>query len=68
MKTLIFCLMLLGASPAYAYTVTCTNCSNNLLQTLERMTNREQLTTMTKEYDEAIQQTAAQIEMVRQNI
>lgn len=51
-----------------AYTVHCTNCSEKVVQMLERATNIQQLQTMLKEYDEAIQQTAAQLEMVQQNI
>lgn len=51
-----------------AYTVYCTNCSDKITQMLERITNVEQLKTMLKEYDEAIQQTAAQLQMVQQNI
>ena len=61
-------LLALLVTPARAYVVTCTNCSNTLLQALERITNMEQLTTMMKEYEEAIQQTQQQIRMVQQNI
>ncbi len=61
-------LVWLCATPAYAITVTCTNCSNNLLQILDRMTNMEQLSTLINEYHESITQTAQQIRMVQQNI
>ena len=58
----------LCASPAHALTVACTNCSNNLMQALDRVTNVDQLSTMLKEYQEAVEQTRQQITMVQQNI
>lgn len=61
-------LLALLVTPAHAYTVYCTNCSNALMQALDRVTNMEQLSTMMKEYQEAIQQTQQQIRMVQQNI
>lgn len=54
--------------PAHAETVYCWNCSDKVTQALDRITNLEQLQMLLKEYDEAIQQTAAQLEMVQQNI
>lgn len=70
MKKLIFSLLALAfmVAPAHALTVVCTNCSNMFTQALERVTNMEQLSTMMKEYQEAIQQTQQQIRMVQQNI
>lgn len=65
---LITALMWLCAPPAHAITVTCTNCSNSLLQMLDRVTNMEQLSTLINEYHESITQTAQQIRMVQQNI
>lgn len=56
------------ATPAYAITVTCTNCSTNLIQLLDRITNVEQLTNAIKQYQEAVEQTRQQITMVQQNI
>ena len=56
------------ATPAYAITVTCTNCSTNLIQLLDRITNVEQLTNTIKQYQEAVEQTRQQITMVQQNI
>ena len=56
------------ATPAQALTVTCTNCSTNLIQLLDRITNVEQLTNAIKQYQEAVEQTQQQITMVRQNI
>jgi type IV secretion system protein TrbJ len=53
---------------AQSLTVTCTNCSDKFTQMLERVTNIEQLAELQKVYNEAIVQTAQQIEMVRQNI
>ena len=49
-------------------TVYCTNCSDKFMQAIEKATSLEQLKTLVKEYDEAIQQTAAQLQMVQQNI
>lgn len=69
MKILCSALLLLSISvPCHSRAVYCTNCSNSLLQALERATNMQQLSTLLKEYDEAIRQTAAQLEMVQQNI
>lgn len=64
---IIFCCCT-NAAQTFADTVYCVNCSENATQALERVTNLEQLQTLLKEYDEAIQQTAAQLEMVQQNI
>ena len=60
-KSLVFALLVCCAAPAapvHADTVYCWNCSENVTQALDRVTNLEQ----------AIQQTAAQLEMVQQNI
>ena len=62
----LFCCSL--AAPAQADTVYCTNCSNSALQALERAIAASQLAELKTAYDEYIQQTAAQLEMVRQNI
>ena len=70
-KSLVFALLVCCATPAapvHADTVYCWNCSENVTQALDRVTNLEQLQTLIKGYDEAIQQTAAQLEMVQQNI
>lgn len=70
-KSLVFALLVCcvaPAAPVCADVVYCTNCSNKTIQALERITNLEQLRTLIKGYDEAIQQTAAQLEMVQQNI
>lgn len=70
MKVLFYALffVLLTGNSSAAYTVHCTNCSDKITQMLERITNVEQLKTLLKEYDEAIEQTAAQLQMVQQNI
>ena len=60
--------LVLFATPASALTVTCTNCSNMLVQMLDRITNVEQLSNALKQYQEAVEQTRQQIEMVRQNV
>ena len=70
-KSLAFALLVCctaPAAPVHADTVYCWNCSENVTQALDRVTNLEQLQTLIKGYDEAIQQTAAQLEMVQQNI
>ena len=62
-KSLVFALLVCCAAPAapvHADTVYCWNCSENVTQALDRVTNLEQLQTLIKGYDEAIQQTAAQ--------
>lgn len=53
---------------AHAKVVYCTNCSDRVTQAIEKATSLEQLKTLLKEYDEAIEQTAAQLQMVQQNI
>ncbi|MCI7568970.1 MAG: P-type conjugative transfer protein TrbJ [Desulfovibrio sp.] len=70
-KSLVFALLVCCSTPgvpALADVVYCTNCSDKVTQALERVTSLEQLQTLIKSYDEAIQQTAAQLEMVQQNI
>lgn len=65
----MICLLTLSAPlNAYAGTVYCTNCSTRVTQAIEKATSLEQLKTLLKEYDEAIEQTAAQLQMVQQNI
>lgn len=65
---LITALLWTGTTPAHALTVTCTNCSTNLVQLLDRITNMEQLQNIIGQYQENIQQTAQQIRIVQQNI
>ena len=60
--------LVLFAAPAQARTVTCTNCSNHLVQALERITNVEELQTLTSQYNEMIRQTATQLEMLANEI
>lgn len=60
--------LVMFATPAHALTVTCVNCSTNLIQMLDRITNVEQLSNAIKRYQEAVEQTRQQINMVRQNI
>ncbi|MDL2280108.1 P-type conjugative transfer protein TrbJ, partial [Desulfovibrio sp. OttesenSCG-928-G11] len=60
--------LVMFATPAHALTVTCTNCSTNLVQLLDRITSMEQLQNVIGQYHENIQQTAQQIRMVQQNI
>ena len=44
------------------------DCSNMLVQALDRITNMEELSTLMSDYQESITQTAQQIRMVQQNI
>ena len=68
-KYIAFILALaLFAPPAHAITVTCTNCSTNFMQALDRVTNVEQLSSLMKQYQEAVEQKRQQIRMVQQNI
>ena len=60
--------MLLNTTPARAYTVTCTNCSNLVTQALEQITGIEQLAQLQSQVSEAMTQTAQQIQMVQQLI
>lgn len=60
--------VMLLAGNASALTFVCANCSTNLVQMLDRITNVEQLSSLLKQYDEAVTQTAQQIRMVQQNI
>ena len=60
--------LVMFASPAHALTVTCTNCSTNLVQLLDRITSMEQLQNVIGQYQENIEQTAQQIHMVQQNV
>ena len=70
MKTslIIIIALLLVPVQTMSGTVYCTNCSDKFMQAIEKATSLEQLKTLVKEYDEAIQQTAAQLQMVQQNI
>ena len=54
--------------PVHADTVYCVNCSDKLTQMLDRVTNVQQLQTLMKAYSEAVQQTAAQLELVAQHV
>ncbi|MDL2279243.1 P-type conjugative transfer protein TrbJ [Desulfovibrio sp. OttesenSCG-928-G11] len=61
-------LCVLSAAPAFAASFVCKNCSTNVVQALDRITNVEQLQNLIKQYQEAVEQTRQQIEMVRQNV
>ena len=65
---LIGILSLCAPAVGHAKAVYCTNCSDRVTQAIEKATSLEQLKTLMKEYDEAIRQTAAQLQMVQQNI
>ena len=65
---ILIVVLLMNSAPASAMTVTCTNCSDKILQMLERVTNIEQLESMYRTYAEEMMQTQQQIMMVKQNI
>ena len=64
----VICLALAMPVPGSAYTVYCTNCSNQFMQALDRVTNVEQLARLWAQYEEDVIQTAQQLRMVQQNI
>lgn len=61
-------MVLAAFRPVTADVVYCTNCSSRFTQALDRVTNLSQLSTLTNQYTEAIQQTAQQIQMVQNMI
>lgn len=65
---LVMTMLALFASSTQAIVVTCTNCSNSLMQSLDRVTNVEQLSSLLKQYQEAVEQTRQQLTMVQQNV
>jgi len=56
------------AAPAWAGTVYCWNCSDKWTQTMERVTNVEQLQNAIKTYHEAMEQTQKQIQILQTTI
>lgn len=56
------------ASPSYAKSGYCTNCSEKWTQALDRVTNVQQLATAMAHYAEGVRQTTQQIRMVQQNL
>jgi P-type conjugative transfer protein TrbJ len=74
MKKIIFALLIglpvvvLPSSESRALTVYCTNCSETWTQSVERVTNIEQLQTLINQYNENITQTEQQIALVANNI
>lgn len=69
MKTLWICLIALClASPIYGVTVSCTNCSNTAMQALEYAIGSQQLANLKQAYEQYVEQTAKQLQMVQQNI
>ena len=56
------------AGSGQAYTVYCTNCSEQFTQALDRVTNVEQLKNLIGTYQEAMEQTQQQIALVQNNI
>ena len=70
MKKFIFVILfaLANVNMAEAKSVYCTNCSNNMIQAIERATSIDQLKELSKQYAEDLEQTEAQLRMVQQNI
>ena len=67
-RTGFFIFFLLMASPSFAYTVYCTNCSTQWVQAMERATNLQQLAKLADQLVQEVSQTEQQIRMVQQNI
>lgn len=65
---LIFTFFIFMASPSYAKSGYCTNCSEKWTQALDRVTNVQQLATAMDHYAEGVRQTTQQIRMVQQNL
>lgn len=68
MATVASAIIFLMASPSYARTVYCTNCSDKFQQAIERVTGIDQLAKLSAQVHEAVVQTEQQITMVQQNI
>lgn len=68
--TLLSAVLIIGAlaTPGWALTVACVNCSDNWTQQMERITNLEQLKNTLNSYHEAIEQTRQQIALVQNNM
>lgn len=64
----VFALLLTLASPAHSMTVYCSNCSNEWVQAMDRVTNVQQLSTAIDQYSQAVTQTEQQIRMVQLNL
>ena len=58
----------LYTAPAHAGNVYCVNCSTSAMQALEKALANSQLAELKLAYDQYVQQTAQQIQMVQQNI
>ena len=58
----------LHTAPAHADSVYCVNCSTSAMQALEKALANSQLAELKLAYDQYVQQTAQQIQMVQQNI
>jgi len=56
------------STPAWSETVYCWNCSNQWTQTMDRITNLEELSNAVKTYHEAIEQTQQQIQILQTTI
>ena len=56
------------SAPSFGLSVYCTNCSNEWVQMMERVTNLQELANLSDQLVQEISQTEQQITMVRQNI
>lgn len=70
MRIVLFILLIgfLWIKSAVAYTVYCTNCSNEATSLLQKALQTSHLAELKKAYEEYIQQTVQQITMVQQNV
>jgi|GEM_PF-395773 len=63
-----FVLSFSNVATSNAVTVTCVNCSDNILQVLDRITSLDELATLASSYEESVTQTLQQIQMVQNQI
>ena len=66
-RTMVLCFALtvvLASTVQAGLVVTCTNCSEKLIQILDRVTNVEELATLAADYEESVAQTMHQMQMV----
>lgn len=65
---LIVAVVVMVGAETEAKSFYCTNCSEKWMQALDRVTNVNELATLTQQLDNEISQTAYQLQMVQQNV
>lgn len=66
--TLAITAMVMVGAETEAKSFYCTNCSEKWMQALDRVTNVNELATLTQQLDNEVSQTAYQLQMVQQNV